>query len=576
MGKRQAISGHRRQRGLALILMTIILVLGTTYVVVDQMNSVSQRLGQDKTTSDALALAKDALIGHSANNANRPGALLCPDTNNDGYAEGTCAGANQRVGRLPWKTLGLPDLRDASGERLWYALSDAFRDTGVVNSNTAGQITLRDDITGAIAASTVVALVIAPGATGFGQDRSGPLDSSANKLNVANYLEGKNNTTQDAGATNDDVFVQPRPTAAHPRGECLIAAVASECNDRVLVITHNDLFSVVENMVAKRIETEIAPLLTTYRTVFGAYPFPRTFADADAAASTTWVGTAANTYGQLPLTTGKSIFTWITSGGGAPSMTYSGSFWLWSGPTCSATAAQVTCTIRYSCGAPTVTLTAHVAGIGLGFSMFTDPYTAVDGKLNWNHFLYNSSTHLLTGTGIAGSAGHSVTIGALNTDGSETMTYTAPLANQGSCVTPVTRTLRLNSIAQMAFIGEPGLSPFIAALTKTGYSTDWYVRNEWYKLTLYALAAGYAPGGSASCSSPNCLTVNNLTAPNNNKGVILVLAGRAIGLEDRSTSGARALVTNYFESQNSTPADRVYEQTPRSTTFNDKVVVVAP
>jgi hypothetical protein len=32
----------------------------------------------------------------------------------------TCFYANQRMGRLPWKTLRLPDLRDGHGERLWY------------------------------------------------------------------------------------------------------------------------------------------------------------------------------------------------------------------------------------------------------------------------------------------------------------------------------------------------------------------------------------------------------------------------------------------------------------------------
>jgi hypothetical protein len=36
-------------------------------------------------------------------------------------------GQAERLGRLPWKTLGLPDLRDGDGERLWYAVSSATR-----------------------------------------------------------------------------------------------------------------------------------------------------------------------------------------------------------------------------------------------------------------------------------------------------------------------------------------------------------------------------------------------------------------------------------------------------------------
>jgi hypothetical protein len=564
----------RRQRGLALILMTIILVLGTTYIVIDQMNSVSQRFGQDRTTNDALALAKEALIGHSANNFNRPGALPCPDTNNDGNAEATCANANQQVGRLPWKTLGLPDLRDSAGERLWYALSDAFRDTGIVNSNTAGQLTLRDDVANTVVASNVVAMVFAPGAQVSVQDRS----TAAKQLLVENYLEGNNDYTRDALGTNDNVFVQPRPTAAYPRGECKIGGVASECNDRALAITHSDLFSVVENLVAKRMEIEIKPLLTSYRTVFGAYPFPRTFADPkpplSAPLSTTWIGTAGNTYGQLPMTTDKAMFTWVTTAGSAPTIACPLCGAVVVSSSCAASlTTQVRCTFQYICGAPTVTITARVAGIGLGYSMFTDPYTLVDGKLNWNHFLDNGATYFLQTTGIAGGAGHSVSFGALNADGSQTMTYTAPLlyrgcANDTPAATPITRTLTLKSISQMGFIGG---SPFIPALTKTGYATDWYVRNEWYKLVLYAVAAGYAPGGAASCTPPNCLTVNDTDLPDT-KGVILVFAGRAIGTQDRTL--APGAVGSYFERQNSTPADRIYEQTPRSTTFNDKVVVV--
>ena len=49
------------------------------------------------------------------------------------------------IGRLPWKTFGLPDLRDGSGERLWYALSPNFRDNPSVsplNSDTRGSITV--------------------------------------------------------------------------------------------------------------------------------------------------------------------------------------------------------------------------------------------------------------------------------------------------------------------------------------------------------------------------------------------------------------------------------------------------
>lgn len=550
--------------------MTIILVLGTTYIVVDQMNSLSQRLGQDRTTSDALALAKEALIGHSANNANRPGALLCPDTNNDGNAEATCASANERVGRLPWKTLGLPDLRDASGERLWYALSDAFRDTGILNSNTMGQLLVHDGLSDAVTNSTVVALIIAPGATLSGQTRS-----LANENTVPMYLEARNS---DAEASNVE-FVQARPSAKYPRGSCLVAGLEVECNDRLLLVTHQDLFSVVENMVAKRLEIDIAPLIRSYFTTFGAYPFPRSFADPDAAASTTWTGTAGNTSGQLPMTTSKNMFTWVT-GAGAPTIAVTDNGATIAGgvdaPSCAASTANLlSCSVTYKNGAPRVTITARVAGIGRGFSMFEDPITHAMGTLNLNHFKDHGNQNTLTDTGIGSTASHVVTAGALNADGSQTITYAANLKDEGGWKT---RNMELDRVRDMDFPNDP---PFISQLTQPGYSTDWYIRNKWYKLVLYAVASSFAPGGSGSCTLPsdNCFTVTNLTG-SNNKRAILVFAGRTIGAQNRTV--APGAVASYVEGENinanpaATLADRTYEQTPRSTAINDKLVVVAP
>jgi hypothetical protein len=114
------------------------------------------------------------------------------------FPQQPCNDPNERVGRLPWKTLGLPDLRDAAGERLWYAISDSLRDQGVVNSNSAGQLAVYDGVSGAALASSVVAVIIAPGTELAGQNRSvsgvgnrdpyGATVSDPVRTNVANYL----------------------------------------------------------------------------------------------------------------------------------------------------------------------------------------------------------------------------------------------------------------------------------------------------------------------------------------------------------------------------------------------------
>src|SRR3972149_3020211 len=109
---------------------------------------------------DALAQAKAALIMYvtiTNLSTTRPGAFPCPDTDNNGTANlysgtncpGYVSGSDVYVGRLPWQTLGLPDLRDSSGERLWYAVSRDFaRNPNCLpkcpdlTSNTLGQLTV--------------------------------------------------------------------------------------------------------------------------------------------------------------------------------------------------------------------------------------------------------------------------------------------------------------------------------------------------------------------------------------------------------------------------------------------------
>jgi hypothetical protein len=68
--------------------------------------------------------------------------------------------------------------------------------------------------------------------------------------------------------------------------------------------------------------------------------------------------------------------------------------------------------------------------------------------------------------------------------------------------------------------------------------------------------------------------VNNLPAPFNNGHLILVFAGRAINGSNRPSG----TLTNYFELENSTPTDLIFQhhRFGLPTTINDRVVVVAP
>jgi type II secretory pathway pseudopilin PulG len=240
----------RRQNGQVVILAVIIIALGTAAAIFTFYSPQSLTLKANQVSSEALAQAHVALIGRAAVSTNRPGSLPCPDTDNDGLEnwDGTNTFCASNIGRLPWQTLGLPDLRDGYGERLWYALSPGFRDhSGVqpLNSDSAGQLT----ITGINPASNVIAIIFAPGPVVGTQSRA-----TANSNDVTQYLEGENN--------NGDLTFTT-------------ALVSDTFNDRLLPVTRDALFNVVTMRVAK----EVQKALEQYRTANGYYPWVNEYDD---------------------------------------------------------------------------------------------------------------------------------------------------------------------------------------------------------------------------------------------------------------------------------------------------------
>src|SRR5689334_22878221 len=136
-----------RQRGIAAIVLLALFAIIFIGVLTSALSSKSPQLDFDAKTYPVLALAREALIGYAAGSVT-PGRLPCPDMNDDGLEDKPCglAGTNQ-LGRLPWKTLGIPDLRDGSGERLWYAVSGDFKSgplTTPVNSDVNGAFKVVD------------------------------------------------------------------------------------------------------------------------------------------------------------------------------------------------------------------------------------------------------------------------------------------------------------------------------------------------------------------------------------------------------------------------------------------------
>lgn len=179
------------QSGTILLLATLVAFAAVAALVFVRAGATALVAQRDRVTERSLAEAREALLAWAADRpvtaAVGPGYLPCPDLDDDGWAEAICGslsgdrGQEQRLGRLPWKTLGLPDLRDGHGERLWYAVST--RHKGLLNcaasaacvdmspASAFGTITVRDPsgrivLDGRLADAErggAAAVVIAPG-----------------------------------------------------------------------------------------------------------------------------------------------------------------------------------------------------------------------------------------------------------------------------------------------------------------------------------------------------------------------------------------------------------------------------
>jgi hypothetical protein len=552
-----------RQRGLAMIAIVTLFALMSSYLIVNGMARTQNEvlLEQERQTLKSLQEAKSALIAYAASQAwsgssanDQPGALPCP-ASDEGGVSGTCsATASTRVGRFPWKTVKTTDLRDSSGHVLWYALSANFRNasgTTVINSDTQGTLS----VTGDSPFSNVVAVIIAPGNPLNGQERS--------VNSISNYLESTN-------ATNTDTFVTGQ--------------VSTTFNDRLIVITQADLMSVVEPAVAGRIERDIKPYLQAYNTEWGAYPFPSTFANPSPGTSgsgtnraqSTYVGSTSETSGLLPVSASAS-YSWTTSVGTTVTLT---------GGIASSTISSVSC---YTITSATPVSTIPFPALQCRFTLNALNSTTTCGSLV-NRYCMNNPQFLVTG-GIGANAGVSFadlpsvsTVKVTSTGGAtRTMSSTAisgTLTSGGVGTVNYSGTHVYSRYASSTFTRTMMVTiPDVVASTLTSSSdvtAGWFIKNEWFRQTYYAVSPGFLPGGGASCvAGSTCLTVNNLPSSYttaNDKRALLIFAGRALTGSRPSTS-----LSDYLENQNSTPADRIFTHRFGSTsTINDYAVVVAP
>jgi hypothetical protein len=260
------------QKGAALIIFLTIMVLGISAILLSELNTNTDlKLDNQAQTTQVLTQAKEALIGYAAHYYDTVstagdsrkgwyGFLPCPDTDNnsaypEGVEHGNCVGLDKSsLGRLPWRTLGLPPLRDGAGECLWYAISGPYKNattdavrTNMLNEDTNGLFeVLRSDgtttpstLVGETPQDRAVAVIIAPGQRLSSQSRhpepDGNVEICGGNYTASNYLDLEStaninnaNFSTDADTVNQFITTQDNE---------------SPINDQIVYITREELWS---------------------------------------------------------------------------------------------------------------------------------------------------------------------------------------------------------------------------------------------------------------------------------------------------------------------------------------------
>lgn len=265
------------QKGAALIIFAVIFALAATAFLISGLDGKALRKEREKSTAFVLAEAKTALIGYalksgSSVGAGRPGDLPCPDnyplrhanSGTSGSALTTTCNGNA-IGRLPWRTLGIRDLRDEHDERLWYAVSTNYKNNpriGKLNSESNGTITIRDS-TGTIirngtTAAAAIAVVIAPGNSLTRQDGVVQNHIEANYNNPLHYLDNFDSLDNSKDEDNSN-FVENSANG-------FIGGLINEANnsvvlnDQALTINYGDLMPLLEKRVANEVKKRLTNL----------------------------------------------------------------------------------------------------------------------------------------------------------------------------------------------------------------------------------------------------------------------------------------------------------------------------
>lgn len=616
----------QRQRGYVLIL-TLVAFMGIGGVVIagyTQQAKDSTDARKAEHNRQVLAQAKQALLMFAYNYPETnpgigPGRLPCPDHDNDGDID-IPLDCNT-VGRFPWNDprLDFYDARDASGARLWYAVSNAFDNVaggGTINSNTQGTITLVDQ-SGSIVydgtADGIAAVIIAPGGVvRRDNDANGTYEytqlraTAPQQTNPINYLDtfvafDNSQFTNNQNNPVDSFILGP----VYDPNEGMIVV-----NDQLVVITADEVLAMAEKKVLETYRDALA----AYRArpgIGGRYPWLDDFVTN----TLTEFDANLNSYkGRMPTMFGdyfsnanggptqpiisdlrlslvfndpdplrRITISQTVPASGAPDIFFDAA-----GDLVTSFSPPVSNTYYYWDGHPTQVPTLPMDGTWTlcPGTTGTEEDCNLDTSGNWKGPASTDSDVWLKLRRIT------VTYNSLddpfeflNSDlTAAAATYTPAAAgthayvfrdyNNNSAYLTVLHeydedfqaSFDIQTSYNLLFDGDDWLRLGMIYYPEL---PAWALDNDWHHSVQVALAEDYAPdGNNADCTVNGCLVVNNLGGVNNDKVSLLVVAGEIDNLIDDGAAGFFDDLEAQFEAENNT-ANLTYDRL----VGNDRVMV---
>lgn len=626
-------SNLKSENGFALLIFVIVLMGMGGLLIAGYTQGILKgvEIKRFEHNKRVLAEAKQALLMFAYNypeldvtgTVNGPGRLPCADIDNDGDSN-TGFGDCITLGRLPWSepNLNLYDIRDADGQRLWYAVSDAFATNvsggNTINSDTSGTITVRDQSGNVIydgsnpsglAKYGVAAVIIAPGDITATQDRSiangdDPFDTTADTdpgiLSASNFLDLHS-------TENNANFIQDSSTNGFILGPVDNQGI-NAVNDQMIIITVAEVIEMAEKATLQAYKATINDYRNNIKIDtpgFDAYPWLDDYTTTDL---TDFDGDVGTRIGRLPSVFGNyfapapdtslsitsdldlDIIGGLTVNGFAVPLLAPGNISSNAEIVFNAdgdmlvTPSVSNTTVRYYWDEDATPDGWVLCPVNLGTERDCNQDDILPGVPNSAIDPNEVAIRVVSVTYADFTAGFPVTQLFAHQAATPGPFYQPPTAGNHARVffqysVPTTDAIvraKYDSYYLLSFDPQSLGTTFNYKLGVKYYPElpRWaaFDKDDWHDSIQMAYSSGYQPGGASSCTpGTDCITVNNSVSTQNDKIAVLTLASEHGLQPDDGAAGYQDDLGDIFDMEND-DLDDVFDV--RAINGNDKILVI--